>query len=97
MDGATFDQLTFWVTPLIKKKTTNFREPISPGERLEVTQRYLASETSMTNLSYEFRMSKAVIPAIIPKTCDAIFKILKDNYLKVLKFIYGKSIIRGFT
>jgi hypothetical protein len=43
MSPGTFDELLMKVTPLIDKHTTNLRKPISPGIRLAVTLRYLAT------------------------------------------------------
>jgi len=38
-----FKHLLTMVTPLIARKNTNFRDCISPGERLMVTLRFLAT------------------------------------------------------
>ena len=43
MDPATFDELVLLITPLIERRDTNYRHSISPGERLAVTLRFLAS------------------------------------------------------
>ena len=40
---ALFDNLLDRITPTIQKEYTNFREPISPGMRLAITLRYLAT------------------------------------------------------
>ena len=40
-----FDQLVDKVTPLVKKADTPFRKAVSPGMRLAVTLRYLATGT----------------------------------------------------
>lgn len=87
MDCECFDFLEQRIAPLIQRVGANFRSPISPGERLAVTLRYLASGSSMTSLSYAFRIGKSTVSSIIPESCDAIFKVLKDEYLKVsIKF-----------
>jgi len=43
MDVDSFALLTERLTPLIERSNTNMRESISPGERLAVTMRYLAT------------------------------------------------------
>ena len=43
MDAATFNQLLTRVGPLITFQDTNMREAISPGERLALTLRFLAT------------------------------------------------------
>ena len=41
MSVAQFDELLRKVTPLIKKKDTNFQKAITPEEKLSITLRYL--------------------------------------------------------
>ena len=43
MDAATFEKLLHMVAPLITYKDTVMREAITPGERLAVTLRFLAT------------------------------------------------------
>lgn len=77
----------YWtiVTPLIKKQETRFRESISPGQRLAVTLRFLATGDSNMSLQYIFRIPQPTISANVPEVCEAIFKVLKDDYLKVYR------------
>ncbi|XP_062389288.1 uncharacterized protein LOC134077601 [Sardina pilchardus] len=70
------------VTPLINRKNTNFRDCISPGERLMVTLRFLATGETFQSLSYQFRIGCSTIRAIIPETCAAIYQVLSEKYLK---------------
>lgn len=84
MTAENFDYLVHLVTPYIQKEDTNYRKSISPAERLAVTLRYLASGSSMTSLSYEFRLSKTSVSRIVPETCEAIYNTMKDTYLKVI-------------
>ncbi|TMW46857.1 hypothetical protein DOY81_008063 [Sarcophaga bullata] len=71
------------VAPLITKIVTNFRDPISASERLTVTVRYLGTEESFRSLQYVFRIPHNTISGIIPEVCDALFKVLQPNYLKI--------------
>ncbi|KAK3875137.1 hypothetical protein Pcinc_019978 [Petrolisthes cinctipes] len=43
LNKTQYHHLLDLVTPLIKKKTTRMREPVSPSERLMITLRYLAT------------------------------------------------------
>uniref|UniRef100_A0A336LXM2 CSON004584 protein n=1 Tax=Culicoides sonorensis TaxID=179676 RepID=A0A336LXM2_CULSO len=82
MSGETFDLLEQLVSPIISKKITPMREPISAGERLALTLRYLATGESFSSLQYIFRIPQSTISSIIPEVCDAIYQVLKDEYLK---------------
>ena len=44
---------------------------------------YFAGETYQS-LGCQYRISKSSISGIVPDTCDAIYKALKDDHLKVL-------------
>nr|CAI5867144.1 unnamed protein product [Callosobruchus analis] len=59
------------------------RKPITPGERLAVTLRYLATGDSYKSLMYLFRIPQTTIARIIPECCDAIYDCLQAKYLKV--------------
>ena len=81
MSPDRFNHLLSLVEPLIKKSETKFRKPISAGERLAVTLRFLATGDSQQTLSYSFRMGKATVSKIVSETCDAIYAVLKEKYL----------------
>lgn len=81
MSPQRFDHLLSLVEPLITKQTTTFREPISAGERLAVTLRYLASMESQQSLSFSYRIGKSTVSSIIKETCDALYTVLAPVYL----------------
>lgn len=83
MDENIYDELLMLVSPLIQKQDTSMRIAISPSERLSVTLRYLAIGGTFASLSVLFRIAPCTISTIIPETCDAIYQVLKDKYLKV--------------
>ena len=56
---------------------------ISPGERLTLTLRYLATGESDRSLSFQFRISRRTISYIIQEVCRAIIKNLSDIYLRI--------------
>lgn len=56
---------------------------MSVGERLAVTLRFLASGGSYASLPYLFRIPVYTILKIVPETCKAMYRTLKQEYLKV--------------
>lgn len=83
MDEETYLELLNLVTPLIKKEDTHLREAISPHERLTATLRYIATGRSYEDLKYSTVISPQLLGKIIPETCHAIYKTLKDRFMKV--------------
>ena len=82
MDEQCFDRLLNLVRPLIQKEDTVMRLAITPEQRLAVTLRYLATGATFTDLYYNFRISVSSLTTIIPETCEAIYTVLKDSYIK---------------
>ena len=56
---------------------------ISPGVRLTLTLRYLATGESHRSLSFQFRISRRTISYIIQEVCRAIIKNLSGIYLRI--------------
>ena len=54
------------------RMTTNYRAPISVGEKLALTIRYLATVESYTSLSCQFRVGRSTISKFLPEVCRAI-------------------------
>lgn len=67
----------------IEKQDTFFRLAISPAERLSLTLRYLATGESFSSLHFQFKIGKSTISSIIPEVCQAIYDVLKIEYLSV--------------
>jgi len=76
-----FDELLHLVTPLIEKRSTNFRVPISPGLRLATTLRHMASGEKYSSLLYNFRVSAPSLCNIVPEVCRAIVTVLSDEVI----------------
>uniref|UniRef100_A0A672ILS6 DDE Tnp4 domain-containing protein n=1 Tax=Salarias fasciatus TaxID=181472 RepID=A0A672ILS6_SALFA len=72
MDAAKMEELLSIVGADITTMTTNFREAISPQQRLAVTLRFLASGESFSSLAYQFRMGKTTVAESVRMTCQAI-------------------------
>ncbi|KAJ8939877.1 hypothetical protein NQ318_023217 [Aromia moschata] len=83
MDIDTYTYLLELVTPHIIKENTCMRTAISPHERLTATLRFLATGRSYKDLEFTTIISKQSLSEIIPETRKAIFKVLKNEYLKV--------------
>ena len=82
MSPERYGHLLRLVSPLIKKQDTNLRKAILAGERLAVTLRFLASGESQQSLSFAYRIGKSTLSRMLRETCDAIFSVSKDPYLK---------------
>ena len=61
---------------------TVFRNPVSPGERLAVTLRFLATGDSMQTIAFSYRLGHSTVCNIIDDTCEAIWNVLCDKNLK---------------
>lgn len=77
-----FQELLNKVSPLIRKKDTWMRCSIPPKICLSVTLRFLATGESYASLEFQYRISRSTLSSLIPNVCDAIYKVLKEEYLK---------------
>ncbi|CAH0730279.1 unnamed protein product, partial [Brenthis ino] len=83
MDSETLEMLLGMVGPEIQRRDTIMRESVPAKERLLVTLRYLATGESYPELMVSYAVSPQLMSKIIPETCLAIYKALKDEYLKI--------------
>jgi len=72
MSAQMFEELLTRLTPRIQKQDTNWRKAHSPGLKLAITLRYMATGENYPCLSYGFRVSRHTIAVIIPEVCKAI-------------------------
>ena len=77
MTPEQFDNLLLLVNPMLTKKSL-YREPISVGERLSVTLRFLATGDSQQTISFSYRIGLTTVSNIIAETCDALWIALPD-------------------
>lgn len=82
MDSDSFIELLNLVAPLIQKQDTLMRKSVSAHERLMVTLRFLTTGESYEDLKFSAAVSPQLLSEIIPETCRAIYKCLKQ-YIKV--------------
>lgn len=83
MSEEVYQKLLSMVTPLIQKNNTVMRAAISAHERLTATLRFLATGRSYECLKYSTIISPQALGKIIPETCEAIYKVLRKDYLQV--------------
>ena len=83
MPPEVYDELLERVRQRISLKDTNWRECISAERRLNITLRYLALGDSYLSLAQQFRVSRSGTGGYIQSTCEAIYAVLKDEYLKM--------------
>ena len=91
MSAEDFDYLLNLVTPSIGKANTNMRESIYPGERLAITLSFLATGDSYASLMFLFKRSRSSICNIVPEVCAALYKAVKDEFLKVKPNLFNKK------
>ena len=76
MTPTTLETLLSWVAPLIVKKETNLREPISANERLCVRIKYPVTGDVQVTIAANYCTSPAVVGRIIYETSLAIWDAL---------------------
>jgi hypothetical protein len=86
VDPDLFQELLAKVGPHIQRQSTNMRIPLEPGIRLAITLRYLATGNSYKSLEYGFRVANNTISSIVPETCQALYDVLADEFLKVRNY-----------
>ena len=70
------------ITAEFQSDRTLMRDPVSPGVKLVVTLRHLATGDSYTTLQYAFRVASAPIKKFVPEVCDAIIKAYRDQVVQ---------------
>ena len=56
------------------------RKPISAGEGLTITLRFLATGETYRSIQYQY-LSPSWVSSIVPEVCDAIIEALDDEYI----------------
>ena len=78
---AQFDHLEALLKPVLRKAYTNLRTPITVGECLAVTLRYLATGDSFTTIAFNYRMGLSTVSTIVGETCAALWDVLVDTHM----------------
>ncbi|XP_045494191.1 uncharacterized protein LOC123693234 [Colias croceus] len=82
MTPESFDEILNLLKRYIAKTDTVMRQAVTAEERLVATLKYLASGREYNDLKLSTCISPQLLSEIIPETCEAIIRVLKD-YLKV--------------
>lgn len=83
MDRETFNCLLGRIEEQIQRQDTTMRQAITPGERLSITLRYLATGESFSSMEYLFRISRHSIGRIVIDTCKALYQSLQPEFMKL--------------
>nr|CAH7728911.1 unnamed protein product [Callosobruchus chinensis] len=67
----------------LEKRSTNWREPICPEERLLITLRYFATGCSFKALSYYFMKGHSTIRMVVHHTAKVIWEKLQPKYMPI--------------
>ena len=78
MTPETFEILLRLTAPIIQKKVTKMRQPVSADQRLLVTLRYLTTGDAHTTIAANYRMNPTTVGRIISETCNALWDKLKE-------------------
>ena len=82
MEPSMFDQMVKDLTTKLKKRTTSYRKPLSPGLKLAITLRYLVTRDSYKSLSYGFRVAPSTIVNIVLEVCQALYEHYHESAFK---------------
>ena len=83
MSSSQYEELLGFVGPRLLRVNAR-REPISTGERLSVTLRYLVSGDAFSTIATSYRLSETTVGRIVKDTCSALLDVLYANgYLLV--------------
>ena len=83
MDAEVFFSILERVEPYIRKTDTGWREALSPGLKLAITIRYMATGNTYMSLQYSFRVANNTISLLVPEVSQAIVDCYADEYLKL--------------
>lgn len=85
MDENTFNLLLNLVGQHLQKQNTVMRQAIPAEERLIATLRFLATGRSYEDLKFSTCIAAQTLGQLIPETCQVIYNVLKEKYMKVRK------------
>ncbi len=81
MDPAMFQELVDRLIPRLTKEDTSYRKSLTPGLKLSITLRYLASGDNYHSLMYGFRVPHNSISILIREVCEAIIAEYADEVI----------------
>ncbi|KAL1479688.1 hypothetical protein MTO96_051653 [Rhipicephalus appendiculatus] len=97
MSPDTFDVLHSLVREQLTKDQCPSREPISSGERLALTLRFLSSGMLVRDAAMAFRVGIETARSIIRETCTVLWEVLSPQYMKTPTEQDWREIAVGFS
>ena len=82
MTPEFFEMIKTRLEPRLARQATKYIAPITVGEKLALTIRFLATGESYTSLSCQFRVGRSTISKFLPEVCTAIQDEFTREYLK---------------
>ena len=82
MPPELYQKLEQRINAEFQRDRTLMRDPMSPGVKLAVTLRHLATGDSYTTLKYAFRVVSQTIEKFVPEICDAITRAYQDQVMR---------------
>ena len=73
-----FELIKTRLEPCLARQATNYRTPISVGEKLALTIRYRATGESYTSLSCQFSLGRSTIFKFLPD----VWRAIQDEFIK---------------
>ncbi|XP_068082039.1 uncharacterized protein [Anabrus simplex] len=81
----------------LQKMESNFRKPISPGERLAVTMKFLGYGDSFASISFSYRLGESTVRKIVYETCRVIWDTLTEDFMPVPTKEHWQNIEEGYA
>ncbi|XP_037567439.2 uncharacterized protein LOC119463717 [Dermacentor silvarum] len=97
MSPETFDMLHSLVREDLTKEQCPSRAPISSGERLALTLRFLSSGMLVRDAAMAFRVGIETARNVIRETCSVLWKVLVPLYMKTPTEEEWREIATGFS
>uniref|UniRef100_A0A3B1JEE5 DDE Tnp4 domain-containing protein n=1 Tax=Astyanax mexicanus TaxID=7994 RepID=A0A3B1JEE5_ASTMX len=97
MPPAMFDEIVGRLTPRLTRRTTNWREPLSPGLKVALTLRHLASGAKYQDMQYTWRVPHNTISKVqmtLPTT-EAGWRHLADEWYRKWNFPHTIGAVDG--
>ena len=82
MSRSTFDRLLCLVGPSLRRQDTRLRKSVTPGERLAITLRRLATGDSPQSVAFAYRRGLSTVRDIVYETSDILWKVLMPLCMK---------------
>ena len=82
MPPELYQKLEQRITAEFQRDRILMKDPVSPGVKLAVTLRHLATGDSYTTLQYAFRVDSLTIEKFVPEVCDAITRAYRDQVMQ---------------